>query len=64
VPPIPPRFRPEALDDYFTLFEAEWQPMPPVDPILLKRIGQTMFVIVAQWNLTAVERAVLEGRFA
>lgn len=63
VPPIPPRFRPESLDGYYTLFEAEWQPEPPVDPILLKRVGKTMFVVVAQWDLTAVERAVLEGRF-
>jgi hypothetical protein len=64
VPPVPPRFRPENLGDYYTLFEAVWQPSPPTDPMLLRQISTTMFVVVAQWDLTQLERAVLEGRFA
>jgi hypothetical protein len=64
VPPVPPRFRPENLGDYHTLWEAEWLPAAPEDPLLLKQIGTTMFVVVAQWDLTELERAVLEGRFA
>ena len=63
VPPVPPRFRPSNLGDYHTLWEAEWLPAPPVDPLLLKQIGTTVFVVVAQWDLTPIERAVLEGRF-
>jgi hypothetical protein len=64
VPPVPPRFRPADLGNYYTLWEAEWLPEPPRDPLLLKQVSTTMFVVVAQWDLTDIERAVLEGRFA
>lgn len=64
VPPIPPRFRPEKLYDYHVLWEAEWQKAPPEDPILLKKVSDNVYVVLAQWNLTDVERAVLEGRFS
>lgn len=63
VPPVPPRFRPVDLENYHTLWEAEWLPVPPHDPLLLKQIGTTLFIVCAQWELTAIERAVLEGRF-
>lgn len=63
VPPIPPRFRPERLYDYHVLWEAEWQKAPPEDPILLKKVSDNVYVVLAQWDLTDVERAVLEGRF-
>jgi len=64
VPPVPPRFRPEKLYDYHVLWEAEWQKAPPVDPILLKKVSDNVYVVLAQWDLTDLERAVLEGRFA
>jgi hypothetical protein len=32
--------------------------MPPKDPLLLKRIGKTMLVILAEWELTDLEYAV------
>lgn len=64
VPPVPAPLRPKhKLSNYHTLFEAEWKPEPPLDPILLRRIGGDLFVVVAQWNLTDLERAVLSGRF-
>ena len=60
VPLIPPNVRPEGhLSKYWILFEAEWKPVPPVDPILLRRVGGPFFVVLAHWDLTDVERSVL-----
>lgn len=65
VPPIPAQFRPaDALDGYHILWEAEWQPVAPTDPILLKRIGGYLFAVLAQWDLTELERAVLGARLS
>ena len=59
VPFIPPRFRPTtSLSNYHILWEADWT-APPRDPILLKRIKGTIFAVVAQWDLTELERLVL-----
>jgi len=62
VPSIPPHLRPSKLENYFILWDAVWQPAPPVDPLLLKRLGRDTFAIVAQWDLTPLERSILEGR--
>lgn len=65
VPTIPPNLRPEGpLDQYHILFEASWEDVP-TDPILLKNIPGTnnLFVVLAHWDLTEIERAVLAGRF-
>jgi hypothetical protein len=52
-----------ALANYHILFEAEWRPVPPKDPLLLRRVGQAdLWVVLAAWDLTEVERAVLAGR--
>jgi hypothetical protein len=62
VPTIPPRFRPtRPLKEFHILWEADWQAVP-VDPILLRRITRTQYAVLAQWDLTEVERAVLAGR--
>jgi hypothetical protein len=60
-PPIPPEERPKrGLPGYHILWEAVWKHLPPVDPMLLKRIGKTDFwIVLAAWELTDVERAVL-----
>lgn len=64
VPPIPPALRPAGdLAKFFTLWEAEWQPVPPVDPMLLKHLGGELYIVLATWDLTELERAVLAGRF-
>lgn len=42
--------------------EAQWRPVPPVDPFLLKHLGGTLYVVLAQWDLTPLEQAVLAGR--
>lgn len=66
LPIIPLHLRPkQALDQYHILFEAEWTPIPPVDPYLLRRIGKSdLWVVAAMWDLTEVERAALATRVA
>jgi hypothetical protein len=65
VPSIPAHLRPEGdLDDYFILFDAKWEKFAPPDPILLKHVSGHMYAVVAQWDLTDLEKAVLEGRFS
>lgn len=65
VPHVPPALRPaHSLDGYATLFEVDqWalDPKAPVDPALLKHIGGDLYAVVATWDLTDLERAVLDG---
>ena len=64
VPMIPIHLRPKAaLANYHILWEADWKDVP-VDPMLLRRIGGDAWLVVAAWDLTPVERAVLAGRRA
>lgn len=65
VPPIPPRFRPRLrrLHGFHVLWEVEkWDPTPPVDPALLRHIRGDLWAVVATWDLTELERAVLAQR--
>jgi len=64
VPIIPPDVRPKrGLENYHILFEAEWRKVVPVDPLLLRRIGHSdLWIVLAAWELTAIERAVIAGR--
>lgn len=65
VPMIPASVRPPKKDmkHYYVLWEVDqWKPIPPRDPFLLRRITPNMFVVVAAWNLTELERAVMKGR--
>jgi hypothetical protein len=66
VPTIPPQFRPTApLAEFHILFEAVWTRQPTSDPILLKRIGDNdvpLFVVLAAWDLTPLEQAVLRAK--
>lgn len=64
LPLIPVHLRPrQALDSYYILWEAEWDPVPPKDPYLLRRIGAAdLWLVVAAWDLTEVERAALSTR--
>lgn len=64
VPPVPPALRPaDKLGNYHILWEAEWRREPPKDPALLKHIGGDLYVVLAVWDLTELERCVLGGRF-
>lgn len=64
VPHIPPDIRPKrGLENYHVLYEAEWQPVVPKDPILMRRIGVSdLWIVLATWNLTPIERAVIASR--
>ncbi len=63
VPSIPAHLRPAGdLSKYHILWEAVWDTSPPVDPLLLRHVGGFIYSVVAQWDLTPVERSVLEGR--
>jgi hypothetical protein len=65
IPPIIPlNVRPKrGLQNYAILWEAEWKPVPPHDPLLIRQIGKSdLWLVVAQWDLTEVERAILATR--
>lgn len=64
VPIVPAELMPEGdLEDYYVLWETtEWHALPqPKDPFLLKRISENLFVILGTWDLTELERAVING---
>lgn len=62
VPLIPLHLRPKAaLHNYHILWEADWV-RAPADPLLLRRLKGDLWLVLAAWELTAVERAVLEQR--
>jgi hypothetical protein len=60
VPIVPPNLLPDkSLMNYSILWEADWK-RSPKDPFLLKRITREWYEICAEWNLTSIERMVLE----
>lgn len=67
VPTVPAEFYPKGqLKRYFILWEVEedgWEPVPepPGDPMLLKRISRNLFTVLAAWDTTELEKAVLRG---
>jgi hypothetical protein len=65
VPLIPPSFRPEGshLSRCHVLWDAQgaWEAEPPTDPFLLRRVHGDLFAVLAVWDLTELERAVLRG---
>lgn len=59
VPLIPARYRPaNVLSNYHLLWEADWEDVPR-DPMLLRRLDGMLFAVLAVWDLTELERAVL-----
>lgn len=65
VPFVPPRLRPEKLEEYFIMWEPTWKRVPPApDPFLLKPLGNGFFAVVAHWDMTPLEQSILEGRIA
>ena len=60
VPSIPPRLRPKiAYFNLHILWEAEWETVP-TDPMLLRHLGGALYVVLACWDLTDLEKAVLK----
>jgi len=65
VPSIPVHLRPAGdLGEYHILWEAVWTKSPPVDPLLLKQVGEHTYAVLAQWDLTPIERSILTGRLS
>lgn len=65
VPTIPPRHRPRhnRLHLFHVLFEVEqWTPEPSRDPALIRHIRGDLWSVVAVWDLTDIEHAVLAQR--
>lgn len=67
VPLIPPAILIDevkhSLKNYYILWEVEkWEPIPPKDPMLLKRLTPNLFGVLATWDLTELERAIIRGR--
>lgn len=61
VPTIPPALMPsDSLTKYHILWEADWQDVP-VDPMLLRSLGMGLYKVIAAWDMTPIERAVLRG---
>ena len=63
VPPIPPQFRPaDAYANYHILWEVEeWKRIAPKDPLLLRRVTGQIYAIVAQWDLSDLERLIMDA---
>ena len=52
-----------SLRNFHVLWEVEeWKPVPPKDPILLKKLTPNLFGVLATWDLTPLERAIIRGR--
>lgn len=69
VPMVPADVRPSGnLRDLFILWEVEqWASRPIVavpdyDPYLLRHIVGDLYAVVAEWDLTPLERAIMTGR--
>ena len=62
VPTVPPQYRPgHHLRNFHILFEPVWNPSraPHPDPILLKHLRADLYAVLATWDMTALEAAVL-----
>jgi hypothetical protein len=67
VPLVPPRYRPRRprLANCHILWEVEgWTPEPAKDPALVRHIRGDLWAVLAVWDLTELERAVLTQRSA
>jgi hypothetical protein len=53
------------LRNFHILWEVdEWKPIPPKDPILLKQLTPNLFGVLATWNLSKLEQAIIRGRIS
>jgi hypothetical protein len=73
VPIVPPSCRPprrhrlhglapaDPLAACHVLWEAEWTTVAPCDPALIRHIEGDLWEVLATWDLTELERAVITG---
>jgi len=62
VPLIPPKHLPKTLANCYLLWEAEDWKVVTKDPILLKKINNSLYSVIATWDLTKLERLIVAGR--
>lgn len=63
VPLVPVFLHPTfPLKNYHVAWEPEWQERPPSDPMLCKHLSGMLFTVIATWDLTGLEKAILRGR--
>jgi hypothetical protein len=63
VPIVPAGLHPSThLRNYHIVWDAVWTPAPPKDPLLVKHLAGHLYAIVAHWDLTPLEQAVMRGR--
>lgn len=65
VPSVPPKHRPKRgrLRSCHVLWEVDqWTLVPPRDPALIRHIRGDLWSVLAVWDLTELERAVLAQR--
>lgn len=58
-PFIPPYIRRARMAKYFILWEATWHDIPKGDPYLLEKIDDNLYRVVAAWDITPLEAAIL-----
>lgn len=65
VPLVPPQYLPKKpMSDLYILWEVEkWEELPPVDPWLLRRLTPHHFIVLEGWDLTPLERSVMQAHF-
>jgi len=63
VPLVPPQYVPkESMADLYVLWEVdEWKMVAPKDPWLVKRITDDHCVLLQGWDLTELERSVMNA---
>ena len=63
VPMVPPQFLPkQKMNNLYILWEVDkWEMVAPIDPWLLCRITNTHCVLLQGWNLTELERSVMNA---
>ena len=66
IPLVPPAHRPgwRRLKNCHILWEAEWKPVPPVDPALIRHLRGDLWAVLSVWDLTELERTVLSQRLS
>ena len=69
VPIVPPEIKKHhSLERCHVLFEVEeWasdiiRAKPDIDPYLLRHLGGDLWIVLGEWELTDLERAVMAGR--
>jgi hypothetical protein len=59
LPYIPPYIRRSNMGQLYVLWEATWFKVPAGDPYLLEKIDDNLYRVIAAWDITPLEAAIL-----